>query len=227
MNILKAVTTDAVGSLHHSFDLLWSKISPILLPLVFIVIFLSIGLWVVNFISDKFGSIIKKTRIDSVLDKMIAPVLKLTGTKINPTSAIVGSVKWFLIAIVLIATFDLADLRSVINFFNQVLAYMPNVFIAALILIVGSMLANLAAAIVGTISKGNFTATAKVAVNVLAFIAALSQLVTPIIGSLSNFVSHLGLSKMQSDVLFVGILVLALLASKNTVTKTVENLYKT
>ena len=227
MNILKAVTTDAVGSLNHSFDLLWSKISPILLPLVLIVIFLSIGLWLANFIGDRFGAIIKKTKIDSLLDRIIAPVLKLTGTKLHPAGIIVGSVRWFLIATVLLAAFDLADLGSVINFFNQVWSYLPNVFIAALILIVGSQLANLAAAIVGTVSKGNFTATAKVAVNVLEFIAALGQLLTPIIGSLNSFVSHLGLSKLQADVLFIGILVLALLASKNTVAKTVENLYKT
>lgn len=227
MNILKVVTTDAVGSLNHSFNLLWSKISPILLPLVYIVLFLSIGLWLANFISDKIGSIIKKSKIDTVLDRIIAPVLKLTGTKINPSGAVVGSIRWFLIATVVIAAFDLADLGTVIDFFNQILGYLPNVFVAALILLVGSQLANLAGAIVGTVSKGNFTGTAKVAVNVLAFIAALSQLVTPIIGSLSNFISHLGLSKLQADVLFVGILVLALLASKNTVAKTVESLYKT
>ena len=227
MNILKAVTHDAVGSLLGSFNMLWSKISPILLPLIYTILFLLIGLWAANFLSDKFGSIIKKSKIDSILDRLLAPVLKLTGTKISSASMMTSSVRWFLIATVLIAAFDLADMNSVINFFNQVLGYLPNVFIAAVILIVGSMLADLAGLIVGTVSKGNFTATAKAAVGVLAFIAALSQVLTPIIGSVAGFVNHLGLSKLQGDVLFIGLIVLALIASKNTVTKTVENLYKT
>ncbi|MBI3590017.1 MAG: hypothetical protein HY094_01400 [Candidatus Melainabacteria bacterium] len=227
MNILKAVTTDTVTSLHHGFNLLWSKISPILLPLILILVFLSIGLWVANFLSDKIGALVKKAKLDDLLDRIFAPVLKLTGTKINSSSMIQGTIKWFLIGTVLIAALDLADLKSVINFLNQILSYLPSVFIAALILAVGSMVSNLAAVIVGTVSKGNFATTAKVAVNVLAFIAALSQLVTPIIGSLGQFIGHLSLSKLQADVLFVGVLVLALLASKNAVAKTVESLYKT
>ena len=227
MNILQAVTADAAGSLQHSFNLLWSKISPILLPLILILVFLSVGLWIANFLSDKIGALVKKSKLDAVLDKIIAPVLKLTGTKINSSSIINGSIKWFLTATVLIAALDLADLGSVIGFFNQILAYLPNIFVSALIIIVGSMLANLAAFVAGTVSKNGFPTTAKVAVNALALIAALGQLVTPIIGSLSQFISHLSLSKLQADVLFIGILVLALLASKNAVTKTVENLYKT
>ena len=227
MNILKAITTDGLGSLGHSFNFLWWKISPVLLPLVLIVVFLSIGLWVANFISDKIGTLVKKSKIDSLLDRIIAPVLKFTGTKINSSGMISGSIRWFLIATVLIAALDLADLNSVIDFLNQALSYVPHIFVAALILVVGAMIANLAAVLVGTVSKGNFATTAKVAVNALAFIGALSQVVTPLIGSLSQLIGHLSLSKLQADVLFVGVLVLALLASKNAVTKIVENLYKT
>ena len=227
MDIFKAVTTDAVNSLQHSFNLLWSTISPILLPLFLIVLFLSIGLWIANFISDQIGALVKKSKIDTFLDRITAPVLKLTGTKVNSSGLITGAIRWFLIALVLVAALDLADLNSVVDFFKQILSYLPHIFASALIIIVGSLLANLAAAVVGTVSKGNFTATAKVAVNALAFIAALSQLVTPIVGSLSQFVGNLNLSKLQADVLFVGILVLALLASRNAVTKVVENLYKT
>lgn len=227
MKFVNEILTSGWGSLHASFNLLWSKISPILLPLVLIVLFLSIGLLIVNFISDKFGAIVKKVKLDNALDRVIAPVLKFTGTKLNLSSIVVESVRWFLIGTVLIAGLKLANLGSVIDFFNQALAYLPNIFASALILIVGSLIANLAAFIVGTVSKGNFATTSKVAVNALALIAALSQLITPLIGSLSQFIGHLSLSKIQADVLFIGILVLALLASKNIVTKTVESLYKT
>ena len=227
MNILKTAPTHAWDSLSHSFNFLWSKLSPILLPLIFILVFLAIGLWVANFVSDKIGDLIKKTKVDDLLDKITAPVLKITGTKINSSGVITGTIKWFMIALVLIAALDLADLRSVTGFISQIFGYLPSVFIAALILIAGSMLGNLASTLVGFVSKNTFPTTAKVAVNVLAFIAALSHLVTPIVGSLAKFIGQLSLSTMQADVLFIGVLILVVLASKNAVTKTVENLYKT
>ena len=227
MNILKAVTTDALGSIRHSFNFVWSTVSPILLPLILILAFISIGLWVANLVSDKLGDFVKKGKIDTILDRIVSPVTKITGTKVNLSSIIASSIRWFFIAIVLIAALDLADLHGVTDFLKQALAYLPNIFVSALILIVGSLVASLAGAIVATVSKGNFAATAKVAVNALALIAALSQLVTPLVGALSQFIGHLALSKLQGDVFFIGILVLVLLASKSTVTKTVENLYKT
>lgn len=227
MTILKSLPVDVIGALQHSFNMLWAKISHLLLPIILIVVFLSIGLWVVNFVSDKIGILVKKSKVDDFLNKVIAPVLEMTGTKINLSGVITESIRWFLIAVVLVAAFDMANLNSVIGFFNQILSYLPNVFVAALILIVGSLLANLAGFIVGMIMKGNFITTAKVAVSVLAFIAALAKIVTPIIGSLSQFIGHLSLSKLQADVLFIGVLVLVVYASRNAVTKTVENLYKT
>lgn len=226
MNILKSLVASASDSLSHSFNLLWSTVSPILLPLFFTLVFLGVGLLVANVISDKVGAIVKKTKIDALLDKILAPVLKLTGTKISTGSVIASSIKWFLIAVVVIAGLDLADLDGVIAFLKQGANYLPNVFISALILIAGSLLANLAATIVGFVSRNGFPTAAKVAVNTLAFIAALSQLVTPIIGSLSQFIGQLSLSKLQGDVLFIGILVIALVASRSAITKTVESLYK-
>lgn len=225
MNILRTLFNNTWDSLSDSFSLLWSKLSHILLPATLILLFLGIALWVVNYISDKFGILIKKVKIDGIFDKILAPTLKLTGTKINSHSLIVNSVRWFLIAAVLIAAMDMADLHEVINFFNSAIGYIPNLFVAALIIIAGSMLANLAATVVKLVSKNSFDSTAKVAVNALALLAALCQLVSPLVSSLSHFIEQLSLSRLQSDVLFIGILVIALLASKKVVSKTVENLY--
>lgn len=227
MNILKAITTNAWDSLSHSFNLLWSTLSPILLPLAYILIFLFVGLVLTGFIGDKVGNLVKQSKLDTLVDNILAPVLKITGTKINSCGVIVGTIRWFLVAMVLIAALDLADLDSVVNFLMQIIHYLPNVFVAALIIIAGSMLANLAATVAGFVSNNGFPTTARVAVNALALIAALSQVVTPIVGSISHFIGQLALSKLQADVLFIGIIILALLASKGVVTKTVESLYKT
>lgn len=226
MKILNAITTNAWESLGSSFNLLWSKLSPILVPLAFILVFLAIGLYLAGFIGDKVAVLVKKSKIDTLLDRVLAPTLKFTGTKVSSATLINGTIKWFLIALVLIAALDLADFHGVISFIGQIIGYLPNVFVAALIIIAGSMLADLAAYLVSLITKNGFSSTARVAVNALALIAALSQIVTPIIGSLSQFIGQLSLSKLQADVLFIGLIVLALFASKGAVTKIVENLYK-
>jgi len=226
MNILKGITTDAWDSLQVSFNLLWSKLAPLLLPIIFVLIFLALGLLIAGFLSDKIGDLVKKSKIDSVLDRIVDPVLSITGTKVNPTGIIVGTVKWFLVATVLLAALDLADLDGVTNFVYGLIPYLKSVFVAALILVAGSLVANLAAFIAGLATKGNFPTTVRVAVNALAFIAAIGLVISPIVAALSGFIGHLALSRLQSDVLYIGILVLALLASKNAVTKVVENLFK-
>jgi len=223
MNVLNTIMNSTLDSLSHSFNLLWSKVSPILLPLLLVLVFSGIGLWLAGFISDKIGALIKKIRVDSLLDKVLAPTLKITGTKINASSVIINSVRWFLVALILIAALDLANLDNVTDFISQIISYLPNVLVAALILIAGSMLGNLAHTIAGFVSKNGFSTTAKVAVNALAFIAAIGQLVTPIVGSLNQAIGQLSLSKMQADVLVIGLIVLALFASKNAIAKTVEN----
>ena len=229
MNTLKAISNEALSSLHASFDLLWSKVSHLFPSILFVLAVLSIGLIVADFLSDKISLLIKKSRLDILLDKVIAPTSKLTGVKINVSAIIGATVKWFLTATVALAALDLADLHEVVNFFNQAIGYLPNIFIAALIVIVGSLIANLAVAIIKLISKSEkngLTTTAKLAVNSLALIAAMGSLATPLIGSLNQLVGHLGLSHLPGDVLFLGILILILFTSKNAVSKTVAGLYK-
>lgn len=229
MKLLKGILADAWSSLDSSFELLWRTVSPILLDIVVALLVLAIGLTLAGFIGDKFGVLLKKVKIGDLLDRIIFnPLSKHTGIKISASHLIGEVVKWFLIATVLIAGLDLANLTKVIDFFKQILAYLPSIITAVLIVTVGSILANFTGNVVKLITKkDNLTTTSKVAVNILAFIAALGQLVTPIVASLSGFIGALSLSKLQSDILFIGVLVIVLLASRSTVTKAVESLYKT
>ena len=227
MNILKGILTHAWGCLNASFGIVWSKLSHLLLPLVLILVFLAVGLWVAEFIGDQIEKLVKKSKVDEMLDRILGPTLKFTGTRVNSSSLISGSIRWFLMAIVLIAALDLAGMTKVIDFVKQAVAYVPNLFIAALIIAVGALIANLAAYVVSLVVKnGSMTTIARVAINTLAFIAALNQFAVPLANSFSQFIGHLNLSRLQGDVLFVGIIVLVLLGSKSFITKTVENILK-
>ena len=229
MSTLKEIASSGLHSLGNSFDMVWSKLSPVILPLFLIIAFLGIGLIIVNYISNMVSTIIKKSNLDFVADKIVDPITKLTGSKINVSGLISGTVRWFLIATLLLTALDLAELTSVIAFFNTAIAYLPNIFGAAVIIIVGSLVANLAAYIVKLVTKNekeHLTAMAKGAVNALAFIAALGQIAAPLFGALNQFIGQLSLTKLQSDVLLIGILVLILFASKGAITKTVDSLLK-
>lgn len=228
MDTLKHIAGDALDSLLASFNMLWSKVYPILDDLALALIVLAIGLKVAGLVSDKIGLVVKKVKIGDLLDKLIFnQVAKLTGVKINANTVITVAVKWFLIATVLIAALDLANMTVVIDFFNQVLGYIPNIIVAVLIVLVGSLLAHLSASLVSAVTKkDNLTKIAKISVNALALIVALTHLATPIVASFGSFIGGLSLSKLQSDALFIGVLILVLLASKDSITKTVENLHK-
>ncbi|MBI1857896.1 MAG: hypothetical protein HYR97_02100 [Candidatus Melainabacteria bacterium] len=228
MSTLIDIAGNALDSLYAGFKLLWSQIGPVLDDIALAVIVLALGLTVAGFISDKIGAVVKKIKVGDLLDKLIfAQVAKLTGVKIHATAVITVALRWFLIAIVLLAALDLAHMNVVINFFSDALAYVPNIIVAVLIVIMGSLLAHVAATLVSAVTKkDNLTRIAKIGVNALALIAALTHLATPVIASFGSFIGGLSLSKLQTDAVFIGVLVLVLLASKNAIIKTVENLHK-
>ncbi len=227
MNVLHGILASVWNNLQASFKLVWSVISPHLLPLVIVIILLIAGLWIAGFIGDKIGVVIKKGKLDDLLDKVIlSHFSKLAGVKVSASGLIGEAVHWFLTAIVLIAALNFVHLSSVVDFLKQALGYVPHAIVGALIIAVGTVVADFAAYLVKFVSKSdNWITTVRLAVNLFALVAALGHLITPLAGSITEFLRQLGLSASQGNALFIGVLVLILLASKNVVTKTVEKLY--
>lgn len=92
-------------------------------------------------------------------------------------------VKWFLIVVFLLASTDILGLEDVAAFLRQVLSYIPNVVVAALILVIATVLANFvyrtvqASVNAAGFSSGSAVATlAKWSIIIFAVMAALSQL---------------------------------------------------
>lgn len=92
-------------------------------------------------------------------------------------------VKWFLFIVALLATADILGLQAVAEFLNQVIAYIPNIVVAAVILVAGVIFANFVGRVTkasveaATLPHGRGTAAiAKWAVIIFAFLAALLQL---------------------------------------------------
>ncbi len=227
MNVLPEILTGVWNNLQASFKLVWSVLSPALLPLLTVIILLVVGLWVAGFIGDKIAVLVKKGKIDDGLDKVLfSHFSKLAGVKVSASDLIGSAVHWFLTAVVLIAALNFVHLSSVVDFLRQALGYVPHAVVGALLIAVGTVVADFAAYVVKFFTKSeNWLTTVRLTINLLAIVAALGHLITPLAGSINEFLGHLGLSSSQGNALFIGVLVLILLASKNVVTKAVEKLY--
>jgi len=103
--------------------------------------------------------------------------------KINIPLLIGEIVKWFLIVVTLLAATDILGLQEVSAFLREVLAYIPNVVVAAFILVIAVVLGNFVYRTVSaSVQAAGFSAgpaiaaISKWAIIIFAFMAALLQL---------------------------------------------------
>lgn len=140
-------------------------------------------------ISIAVGRLVEKVlvilRINQAFDniKGLKDAAGRAGLKINIPLLIGEIVKWFLIAVTLLAATDILGLEDVAAFLREVLAYIPNVVVAALILVIATVLANFVYRTVqASVNAAGFSAgsvvaaIAKWAIIIFAFMAALVQL---------------------------------------------------
>ncbi|MFA6272980.1 MAG: hypothetical protein WC673_00580 [Candidatus Paceibacterota bacterium] len=83
----------------------------------------------------KVDSVLKQARVEQVVNK--------AGFELNSGRFIGSLVEWFVIVVFLIAAFDVLGLNQVTAFLQQVvLLYLPQVIVAALILLVAAVIAE-------------------------------------------------------------------------------------
>jgi len=128
--------------------------------------------------------ILKTLRLDQLLEKMgLGEAFEKAGLKLDVANWLGFLVKWFLIFGFLLAATDILGLQQVSGFLQSVLLYIPNIVVAAVILVVGvwfaGFLQRLVAASVSAsrIRMASFVGTiTKWAVLIFALLAALIQL---------------------------------------------------
>jgi hypothetical protein len=128
--------------------------------------------------------IIRAIKVDQLLEKLGAGrALENAGIKLDVANWIGFLVKWFLIFGFLLAASDILGLQDVSGFLRSVLLYIPNIVVAAVILVIAVWFAGLVQRIVvASISASKIkTATfvgviVKWAILIFALFAALIQL---------------------------------------------------
>lgn len=162
----------------------WDQFITFLPNIIGAIIVFLIGWAIAVALGKVVAKIIGMLQIDSLLERVgFKKPLERAGLKLNSGGAIGWLVKWFFVIVFLMAATNILKLTEVTDFLKRVLLYVPNVFVAILILIaaalVGEFLEKFIRASVeaAKIKSARFAgAVAKWAVWIFALLAALIQL---------------------------------------------------
>lgn len=143
-------------------------------------IILLLGIIIASLIKQVVLGIFKALKVESILRKYGVPEAKEEFTWTNIIAEIV---RWFIIILFLIPTADVWGMPRIVTVLNEFLLYLPNVFVAAIIAIVGFAFARLSHDVILASAKGISSDTANAiasvtrwAINVFVTLAILTQL---------------------------------------------------
>lgn len=143
-------------------------------------IILLIGLIIASIVKQVILSLFKSLKIDAYLKRYGVPEMRDSYSWGNLLAEIA---RWAVIIIFLIPTADVWGLPRIGSLLNEILLYLPNVFVAAIIALVGVALGRLAHDIILASMKGVSTESAEAiasvtqwAINIFVVLAVLNQL---------------------------------------------------
>lgn len=168
-----------VASLQQS----WGAVAAFVPSFISAILVFLIGWVVAAALGRLVEQVVRALKVDSLLEKLeLEKALERGGVKLNSGAFIGALVKWFLVVVFLLAAANILQLNAVSSFLTEVLRYIPNVVVAALILIIAVKVAEVVEratrSSVETMGmKGAFVGVmARWAIWIFAFSAALIQL---------------------------------------------------
>lgn len=170
------VVNTLLSSLNQGLSTTVAFIPNLIVGIVILLIGIIIGSLVKRLVID----LLKALRVDRYLQQYHIPA---ADGGFSWVEIIAEIARWFIIVLFLIPTVDVWQLPQVAVLFNTFLLYLPNVFVAAIIAVVGLVFAKLAADVVAASTKGfskdisRFTtSTVRVSITIFVILAVLNQL---------------------------------------------------
>jgi len=163
---------------------IWFRFLIFLPNLIGALLIILIG-WIVAVGLDRLVTqILKQIKLDHALNKVgTKTFLKKSGVDFEASDFIGGLVKWTILLITFLAAADIMGLTKITDFLNEILSYIPNIFVAVAILLIGMLAANFFAHVVrGGVGSARIriahflAAITKWTIWVFAILAALGQL---------------------------------------------------
>lgn len=179
--MLQVVASDIIGT---SLTTLWSGVAGFAPKLVAAVVVFLIGWFIAMLLGKVAYHIVKVLHVDSALTKVgFRQAWEKSGFRLDTPHVFYELVKWFFIIVFLMAATNILGLGEVSEFLRTVVFYLPNVIVAAIILLIGILVAKFLEGLVrasvkaaGLVSANFLGALTKWAVFVFSLLVALSQL---------------------------------------------------
>lgn len=128
-----------VESLQNS----WSSVVAFLPLIITAVIVFVFGWLVASALGTIIAQAVRALKVDALLQRLeVEKALERGGLRLNSGAFIGGLVKWFVIIVALLAATNILGLGDVGGFLSDVLRYVPNVAVAALILLIALKVAE-------------------------------------------------------------------------------------
>ena len=179
------IVSQSANVLQQSFADLWYAVVQFLPSIVAAVFIFIIG-WIVGAVMYRVvDQVVKILRIDDALKAAgLNEMAREAGFTLNAGAFLGTLVQWFVVIVFLVTALDILGLDQVTIFLQQVvLLYLPQVFVAVLILILAAIVAETVKNIVSSSARaagahsGNLAGTvAKWAIWITAVMAVLNQL---------------------------------------------------
>ena len=174
----------------------------ILLALVIFIIGWIFGVTIGRFISQ----IVSALQIDRALSGVgVEGVLTKAGFRLHTGNFFGAIIKWFIIIVFLIAAFEILGLNELNTFLREtVLGYLPDVIVAAIILVIAAVISEALQKVV----VGSAKAAELPSANLLGGITKWAIWIFAIIAALN----HLGVATALLDTLFTGLVYMLTIA---------------
>ena len=171
--------------LRASFADMWVGVLNFVPSFLAAVVLFLVGWLIAVLLGKLVAQVIKAIKLDVALRAAgFDKVVERAGFTLSSGGFLGALVKWFFIVVTLVASLDILGLKTVTGYLSTVvLTYLPNVIVAALILLLSVVIAEAIKKLVVSSAKAGGVSSANVlgeiskwAIWIFAFMAALSQL---------------------------------------------------
>ena len=179
------IITQSAGAVQSSFWGLWATVGDVLPYIFWAVVWFVVG-WIVGVaLYHVVVEVVKALRINEALKATgLAEAANRSGFNLDVGKFLGTLIQWFVILVFLVAALDILGLSAVTLFLQQILMmFFPRVIVAALIIIIGAIAAEVVRGLVVHSARAfgahgaNLAGTiARWAILVFAILASLSQL---------------------------------------------------
>lgn len=200
------IVNELETSLTGAFDSVSSTVALFVPKLLLALIIFIVG-WIIGAIVGRFVSqVISALKVDHAMKRVgVEEVVHRAGFKLNTGMFLGKIIEWFVVIIFLIAAFEVLELTQINAFLlDTVLGYIPNVIVAALILVIAALISDA----VNKIVVGSAKAARLPSAHFLGGVSKWAIWIFAIIAALD----HLGIASDLLEVLFTGLVYMLTIA---------------